>query len=278
MDIETKEKFLEEYDQLAEKIMTVSSRHPITFISSDYRTLHYRIKNWCDYLMRSDIDIVVFVIGGLVCYDSYEEFCNACKSSSNCFQPVKLDKNIHKTIELLGKFQYHPNLWESFSLILEARSKVQNEGEYTLNSKDKNFLEIFDDVMVFLRDIFEECLVVTDDDDLNFERINEDNIPASDRIVNINHNDPKHQEIMEKLEKLEANIKQSNSIDDEEKDRLRAELKASEGILKGKIAYNKVITTVLFPVLTYIVMQFVDTALAQLAAHLLTLLRQFIGF
>lgn len=101
------------------------------------------------------------------------------------------------------------------------------------------------------------------------------NIPASDRIVSVDHNAPEYKKITEGVSTLEQQIDISNYIQDVDKDRLQSELKASKEVLSSKTIRLSVIKTLLIGSLSYIIVKFGDAALGQLAEKVLKLICNF---
>lgn len=264
MDIQTKEQFLKEYDKITK---SVTQNNKVNF--------QVKFLKWFDYLQYSNIVLVKFIIDELMKYSDCFNFSKLAREdlkSSDPFMEEKLE-----ALRLLDKIRRKPYFIGDFLLLKFTYYNFQEKLDISNGIVDIYYVTKFENVSQNLREVFEKSLSITARDP-TIDRDEQREIPASDRIVKINHNAPEYQEFMDDLKTLGENIRDSNSIGEVEKDRLQAELRAGTNILEGKTARLQAITAVLFPVLTYIVMQFVDTAAGQLAAHLLTLLRQFIGF
>lgn len=92
-------------------------------------------------------------------------------------------------------------------------------------------------------------------------------IPASDRIVTIDDNAPLVQNVFEALTEIEDGIRQSNSLEPDEKVRLEAEVKAGREVLKGGSARVDAIRSVLLPPLKYISKKLADSAIGVVARN-----------
>jgi len=265
MDIQTKEQFLKEYDKLTKN---VNESHNKNFLVN--------LEKWFDNLQDSNIAPVKFIIDGFMNYSNFYYFYDHVHEyfKSNPSDPFIKEKRqvFHLVDEAVRKSDFYSDL-----SYLKYKLLAIKRGEYDFNVslqyvypwKFKKFSES-------LREIFVKCLDLTDADP-NVNRDEQRDIPASDRIVKINHNAPEYQEIIEKLEELENSIRKSNSIENEDKDRLQAELKAGEGILKGKTARIEVIKTLLVKGLKYIIKHVTDAAIAVTAEYLLKLICQYFG-
>ena len=266
MDSQTKEQFLKEYDKLTKNVNeSRKDNFPVNLVK------------WFDYLENSNIVPVKFVIDGFVGNPNYLDMYNHFTGYIILNDSDPFIKRIKEACRVLDQVQRRSGIWNDFELFRYTPTNIKRGMFNADNFSLTNYLLKFKNFSDGLREVFEKSLSITDSDP-TVDRDKQSEIPASDRIVTINHNAEEYQEFMDDLKTLGENIRDSNSIDEVEKDRLQAELRAGKNILEGKTARLQVIIAVLFPVLTYIVMRFVDTALGQLATHLLTLLRQFIGF
>ena len=264
MEIQEKKFFLKKYDRLAREIMLVHARHPMDVIIPDAPNFIYRVGNWLTYLVGCEFDIVKFVICGLMRYRSYEEFYRECNFPSPNFQPVTLDKNRQHALDFLGRFEYSPNLWESFNLVRNA-CLIDEKGSFLypeLSSTDL-IQEPLDNIIVFLRDLFDECLVTTSD------HINEKKIQGSVRLINIDHDNPIYKEFFQKLEQLITNVSELNTIEEEERELLLSQLTAGRVILSAKKARLNTINVTLLNAFRCIMTRFPGTTIEEDAEHLL---------
>lgn len=103
-------------------------------------------------------------------------------------------------------------------------------------------------------------------------------IPASDRIVRLDHNNPRYKEVMDALQKLERVIKDSNLYDDaEEKEMHLAELSAGHRLLQSTKVRVAAIVTIVGGPLMYISKHFIDTGIGRAAAAVWDLVVSLIG-
>ena len=77
-------------------------------------------------------------------------------------------------------------------------------------------------------------------------------VPASDRIVTIDHNSAPFEATMDGLSRLEGEIAASNSMDDASKERVAAELDAGRRLLKSRTVRLAALGAVLLPALTWL--------------------------
>lgn len=265
MDIGPKEQFLKEYDEHIRKILLGG----VNNFSENYW-------NWLDFLSDTNIASVRIAFIWVTEYSSLDEFNKNQKEIFSIQSTSSLTRKEDAIWFFLSTVEEKFVFWEDFVFLRCALFNFEEERIEFFGTSYFGFLSRFENIGKALREIFVKCLDLNDSDptvDDNEQR----KIPASDRIVKINHNDPKHQEIIEKLEELEASISKSNSIENEDKDRLQAELKAGEGILKGKTARIEVIKTLLVKGLKYIIKHVTDAAIVFAAEYLLKLICQYFG-
>lgn len=91
-------------------------------------------------------------------------------------------------------------------------------------------------------------------------------IPASDRIVSLDHNRPEYKEATEKLDQVIDLVEADRSNDFDDKEQRVSELKAGRELLKSHLVNSKTIGTVLGTCLTFLTIKFADVAIGDLAA------------
>lgn len=103
-------------------------------------------------------------------------------------------------------------------------------------------------------------------------------IPASDRIVTVDHNSPRYKEVMTALENLERAIKESNLYEDpQEKEMHVAEVSAGRRILQATMVRVATVVTGLGGTLLYVAKKFVDSGLGKAAGATWDLITSLIG-
>ena len=103
-------------------------------------------------------------------------------------------------------------------------------------------------------------------------------IPASDRIVRLDHNDSRYKNVLEALENLEHAIKASNLYDDpEEKEMHLAEISAGRRLLESTKVRVAAVATIVGGPLMYIAKHFIDTGLGKAAGATWNLVVTFLG-
>lgn len=102
-------------------------------------------------------------------------------------------------------------------------------------------------------------------------------IPASDRVVPLNHNSPDFMKIPELLASIEEDIRGINDTDIDIKDRALSELKAANEILRAQSARITVLKTLLFDGLKWIGVKFADHAAGLAIATLIALVSAYFG-
>lgn len=263
MDIQTKEQFLKEYDKLTKNVY-----------ESNEKSLPDNFSRWFSYVIHCDIPPVRLVINGLLYKKSFKALYTDAKSRIILNSSDRFIKEKREALFALNDVVKTSPLWENFRFLQKKYLEINREQGTLEGLLEQDYLSEFENVSQNLRQIFIRCLDLTDTDQ-NVDRDEQHEIQASDRIVKINHNAPEYQEIIEKLEELENSIRKSNSIENEDKDRLQAELKAGEGILKGKTARIEVIKTLLVKGLKYIIEHVANAAIVFTAEYLLKLIFQY---
>ncbi len=104
------------------------------------------------------------------------------------------------------------------------------------------------------------------------------NIPASDRVVTLNHNSAEYGELTEKLKSIGEKIGRLNDYPDPAaKDRHTAELSAAQRLLKSTTVRVAALMMVLVPTLKWLSITFAEGAIGDLAGQLLKLLGAVLG-
>lgn len=265
MDIKTKEKFFDRYDKLTKNLY-----------QSDKKNFPKNLSKWFYYLRTNNIPPISFVINRLMEGRIFTAFNKDVVRSLllDNFDPFIKEKK--KALIALSEVEKRSEFRIDFEILMGLYYRFEKEKNLTLDITIRNYEPEIKNVTAGLREIFVKCLEITDDDPI-VDGDEQREIPASDRIVKINHNAPEYQKIIEKLEELEASISKSNSIENEDKDRFQAELKAGEGILKGKTARIEVIKTLLVKGLKYIIEHVADVVIVVTAEYLLKLIFQYFG-
>ena len=107
------------------------------------------------------------------------------------------------------------------------------------------------------------------------------NIPASDRIVPVDHNSPAYQEVDTNLVTLEDHLRRSNSLAEDspsERDQVLAELSASRRLLKAVQVRIELLKQLLLPALRWIAKKSGEIAVGIAITAVLTALATLLGF
>ncbi|MES2270499.1 MAG: hypothetical protein V4533_06395 [Pseudomonadota bacterium] len=105
-------------------------------------------------------------------------------------------------------------------------------------------------------------------------------VPASDRIVMIDHNQPQPKEIISDLEKLANLVREDNSTkitNSDDKPRIVAQFYAARDLLRLNRVSTRAVSGLLLPILTYLSVKFADEIIGELAAALISALKAFLG-
>lgn len=95
-----------------------------------------------------------------------------------------------------------------------------------------------------------------------------DVIPAADRIVSLNHNSDDYMRVIDAAEALKDALRQTNELDQPDKERVSAELSAARELLKSKKVRAGAIVAVLVPSLKWLAEAFAGTAVGMAAESL----------
>ncbi|MEP9360662.1 hypothetical protein [Sphingomonas sp. KR3-1] len=105
-------------------------------------------------------------------------------------------------------------------------------------------------------------------------------VPASDRIVSVDHNAPEAQIISDGLPELQELIRKDNSDrigNPADRPRFVEQLKAAGDLLRLDRISTRAVAGLILPVLTYLALKFGDEAIGQLATALLEALKSWLG-
>lgn len=107
-----------------------------------------------------------------------------------------------------------------------------------------------------------------------------DGVPASDRVVALDHNSAEMTELVDTLDQLEEAVRADNSdkiSQPSEKKRFVEQLGAAKRLLKLETLSTRALSALVLPVLTYLSIKFADETIGALAAELLRLLASLFG-
>jgi DNA end-binding protein Ku len=103
-------------------------------------------------------------------------------------------------------------------------------------------------------------------------------VPASDRVVSLDHNSPKYIEAVDALAALEQALKETNQYEDpQEKEQHVAEVSAARRLLQSTKVRVMAVSAVLTPVLVAITKRFFDTGLGKIAGKVVDTLWPLLG-
>ncbi len=106
-------------------------------------------------------------------------------------------------------------------------------------------------------------------------------VPASDRYVEIDHNSPDYQVVMEKLEELTREVRESNEYRQKDlldHERRLAELEALSDVMQSKRVGVSHVQVFAYGTLAYLAVTFADSVIGQLAISLGKLISRLLGF
>ena len=123
---------------------------------------------------------------------------------------------------------------------------------------------IFSPMARDLRRKFEEEL--SGNDDAPTPVLVEASVPASDRIVRLDHNSPAYQDAVNALDKLEHTLRTANDYDDvEDKEQRIAEVSAARRMLDAARVRVEPFATLVGPTIRYLAKKFADSGIGKAA-------------
>jgi DNA end-binding protein Ku len=106
--------------------------------------------------------------------------------------------------------------------------------------------------------------------DLKYGDMSSTAVPASDRMVRLDHNSPKYLDAVGALQELETALNETNLYEDpEEKEQHVAQVSAARRLLQSTKVRVIAVSTLLSPVVVAIVQKFFDTTLGKVAAKVI---------
>jgi hypothetical protein len=85
-------------------------------------------------------------------------------------------------------------------------------------------------------------------------------VPASDRVVPIDHNAQAYTDLSAALSEVELAAEQSNELNPEDRERVKAELSAGRRLLEAPVIRLNLVSAILVSSLTWLSLQFAETA------------------
>lgn len=115
---------------------------------------------------------------------------------------------------------------------------------------------------------------IADDEELGAELA----LPASDRTVTLDHNQPEYTVAVDALDSAERAVQESNDYDDvDDKEQRMAEINAGRQLLRATRARADALIAVIYRSLKYLAVKFVDLAIGRAASAALTLIGKITG-
>jgi hypothetical protein len=103
-------------------------------------------------------------------------------------------------------------------------------------------------------------------------------VPAADRIVHLDHNQPAYQEATQALERLEQTLREANDYPDpQDKDQRIAEVSAGRRLLQSARVRIGAIAAVIVPTVMYLASHFVGTAIDTASSAVIEKLTALLG-
>jgi hypothetical protein len=162
-----------------------------------------------------------------------------------------------------------------FRLFAEGKADAAQFGFEYIPSSDANINralhrvvdQIYDPLVTELRRYIDQ----------NWGGSSEVAVPASDRVVNLDHNSNAYKIALAKLSDVETALRDSNEVAPEEKEQHLAEIAATQEILKPKRVTVKAVVAVAGAVLFWLVKHFADSFLGQAADAAWTAIKGLLG-
>ncbi len=217
--------FLDVYDELVDHITT-----------ADYKFVQQRLKQWFTYLDEDDDDVAKHL-------HWLQKQTNWAILRANNILPQRgmvgsgeitlpEDSNTRLSFQLHMFRRFADKEDDILNFSREHFYKRNYGVTDTVHELLSQLFEPFQrELRRFISKVYDEPLPEESEDEATSSR-NED-IPASDRIVSINHNSPEYVELLTGLEGLETQLRQVNDLGDEDREQAIAELQAGQIVMRA---------------------------------------------
>jgi hypothetical protein len=250
----TVDEFLDEYDELTSQIL-----------SSDYRYVALRFQQWFELLETGDDGVAAHI-------KHLERMTNWAKIEKD-------NLNVGRGMAGSGAINIPKNRDDrlAFHLVLFRRlssggmdipnfsheyfaTRSNNINETTSNMLHQLFEPFANELRRYVKRAYDEP--EPEDSEAEEPQIALDiDVPASDRVVTINHNAPEFQAISTGLEGIEEQLRGNNGLDIDLKGQALAELSASRALLSANRVRLSVVRVVVVGMLLWIGQVFAETLL-----------------
>lgn len=102
-------------------------------------------------------------------------------------------------------------------------------------------------------------------------------VPASDRVVSLDHNSAAFREVVSSIEVVEERLRENNELLPDEKARIHLELRSGVDLLKAPRTRLETIRVMLLGSLGWLAMEFASSAVGVAAQHAWSLLKAFLA-
>ena len=238
------EDFESEYSDLARDV-----------VAAGHQTYEYKLRDFVSFLDQSEWSRAR--VGQLESTADFHNWYDRCKQSTGgMVGSGTLDwardrtRRLGQQLALFRHLSEQENAYLLFARSFLYAGRRFDENVHAINSQ---FFEPF--VRDLLKDLKRNAPVETKGLQ----------VPASDRIVRLDHNSPAYRDTIDILEKVERTTAESNMLaaeDPEERDRVVAELSAGRRLLQAVRVRSAVLWTLLSGVLLWLLKKFADQAFA----------------
>lgn len=240
------EEFLEEYDDFTEQVR-----------SSSMSLFQSRLALWINLVKNDDPDIAAHFKWLMEREGKHYSFDAVFMKNSGAIDlPTnKLDR-LSANINLFMKFNNGLLDPMVFSYVMTGERNANTALSRMLNVLFDPFTSEF---RRYIRQNFDEPVP-----DAELEIITPEEVPASDRIVSLDHNQA-YYVADEALANIEKKLLQNNEASPEDKERVIAEISAARRLMQASSIRVKALITLLSGALVWVMSQFAETAVGQAA-------------
>lgn len=256
------DELLDEYDELTSQVL-----------SADYRYVAARLQQWFDLLETGD-DGVTAHINYLEKKTSFEKIeaenlkrGKGIVGSGTITLPHTREDRLAFHLVLFRHLAQSEREIVNFSIGYFA-SGSSNFNVVTSNMLNQLFQPFATELRRFIRWAYDQPEPDQARDGGQPSSLDAE-IPASDRVVTINHNAPEYEEVRTGLEGIEEQLRGSNKIGPDIKEQALAEMSASKALISARLVRLDAIKVVLIGMLRWVGKVFAETLLGKTIEALL---------
>ena len=236
---------------------------------ASFQFFEQQLKNWFDVIDNfPQAALIVTRLEGLADFESWHaaglKTVSSMVGSGSLTWPSNRDERLGLHIQLFRALANEKPDVLSFSSSFVAISSSRID-DHVSAVRD----QFFDPMVNDLRRRFSRIQRQAEGDDTT--------VPASDRVVTLNHNSDAYKEAIDALDELERLLQQQNDGDPVEKKQRQTELSAGRKLLESVRVRVAAIMTVLIDPLRWILKTFTSSLLGKIATKLVEIVSGWLG-